>query len=109
MKGYQAGIAEGKIDAEDTQVFGVSVDSFVANNVFAEKEGIEFPLLSDFTRKVSKEYGVLHEEQQFSRRTTFVIDKKGVIQYIEEGNTAVDPNGAIVMCVDLKEKEKGSQ
>lgn len=106
MKGYQAGIAEGKIDPEDTQIFGVSVDSFAANNAFAEKEGLEFPLLSDFTRKVSKEYGILHEEQQFSRRTTFVIDKKGVIQYIEEGNTAVDPSRAIAMCVELKDKQQ---
>ena len=89
MKAYQAGIAEGKIDPEDTQVLGISVDSFAANAEFAKKEGIQFPLLSDMTRKVSKEYGILNEELQFAMRTTFVVDKNGVIQHVEEGGSEI--------------------
>lgn len=86
-------------------VYGVSVDSIPANREFAKQLGISFPLLSDFTRKVSKEYGILDEERQFSRRTTFVIDKDGRIQHIEEGNGAIDPSGAVQMCSMLKGKE----
>lgn len=86
-------------------VFGVSVDSIPANREFAKQLGITFPLLSDFTRKVSKEYGILDDERQFSRRTTFVVDKEGKIQHIEEGNGAIDPTGAVTMCSMLKKKE----
>ncbi len=86
-------------------VFGVSVDSVPANAEFAKQLGITFPLLSDFTRKVSKEYGILDDERQFSRRTTFVVDKQGVIQHVEEGNGAIDPTGAITLCSAIKKKE----
>lgn len=105
MKAYQDGIASGKINPEDTQVFGISVDSFAANGEFAKQNGLDFPLLSDMTRKTSKDYGILNEEYQFSMRTTFIVDKQGLIQYIEEGGSAVDPNGAITFCTSLKKKE----
>jgi len=86
-------------------VLGISVDSRFANKEFAEKIGVKFPLLSDFTRKVSKEYGILDDERQFARRTTFVVDKEGKIQHIEAGGGAIDPTGAIQMCSMLKQKE----
>ena len=66
--------------------------------------GVQFPLLSDMTRKVSKQYGILNDEKQFANRTTFVVDKNGVIQNIEEGQGAVDPTGAVTMCAALKKK-----
>ncbi len=56
-------------------------------------------------RKVTKSYGILNDEYQFANRTTFVVDKQGIIQHVEEGKSAVDPNGAIVICLDLKKKE----
>ncbi len=105
MQAYQAGIASGKVDTNDTQVYGVSIDSPFANAEFAKKIGVEFPLLSDMTRKVSKEYGVLNDERQFANRTTFVVDKQGIIQHIEEGSSAVDPTTALDICTGLKKKE----
>ncbi len=89
----------------ETEVIGISIDSPAANAEFAKQIGVNFPLLSDMSRKVSKEYGILNEEKQFANRTTFVVDKQGVIQYIEEGNSAIDPNNAITMCTGLKKKE----
>lgn len=103
MKAYQDGLA--KLTESDAVVYGVSVDSIPANREFAKQLGITFPLLSDFTRRVSKEYGILDEERQFSRRTTFVVDKQGVIQHVEEGNSAIDPTGAVQVCSLLKSKE----
>ena len=85
-------------------VLGVSVDSRFANKEFADKIGVKFQLLSDFTRKVSKEYGILDDDRQFARRTTFVVDKEGKIQHIEAGGGAIDPTGAIQMCSLLKKK-----
>ena len=89
----------------ETEVIGISIDSPAANAEFAKQIGVNFPLLSDMSRKVSKEYGILNEEKQFANRTTFVVDKQGAIQYIEDGNTAIDPNNAIMMCTGLKKKE----
>ena len=105
MQAYQAGIAQGKIDTNDTAVLGISVDSFAANAEFAKKESIQFPLLSDMTRKVTKEYGILNDQYQFANRTTFVVDKNSIIQHIEEGSSAVDPTNAINICTGLKKKE----
>ena len=43
----------------NAQVFGISVDSPFAQEAMSIKEGLNFPLLSDFNKKVSQEYGVL--------------------------------------------------
>jgi peroxiredoxin len=89
----------------ETEVVGISIDSPAANAEFAKQISVNFPLLSDMNRKVSKEYGILNEEMQFANRTTFVVDKQGVIQFIEDGKSAVDPTNAITMCTGLKKKE----
>ena len=82
-------------------MLGISVDSFASNKKFGEELGVTYPLLSDFKRTVSKEYGVLNEEFGAARRATFVVDKTGLIRHIEEGNTAIDPAGAHQVCSRL--------
>ncbi len=52
-----------------------------------------FPL-SDWHRKVSKDYGLFNEKTGYSARATIVIDKEGIIRHVEEGRTAIDPTGA---------------
>ncbi len=84
------------------EVFGISVDSVPANEVFAKQNGIKFPLLSDFKRNVSEEYGVLNADAGFANRTTFVVDKNGVIQFIQKGKEAIDPSGAGAACSRLE-------
>ncbi len=97
MLGYQAGLA--RFEGVDTQVFGVSTDNVPSQNAFAEKLELKFPLLSDFAkREVTAKYGVLMAERGFANRATFVIDKDGVIQHIEEGSAAIDPTGAETAC-----------
>lgn len=103
MQAYQADIA--KFETTDTQVFGMSVDSIPANREFAKQLGVTFPLLSDFKRQVVKDYGVFNEEQGFGNRATFVIDKEGIIQHIDEGNVAIDPSTAIETCNILNRKK----
>src|SRR5256714_10586653 len=103
MKAYQADIA--KFEANDTQVFGLSVDSIAANRKFAELNGITFPILSDFAkRQVVKDYGIFNEEGGYGNRATFVIDKNGIIQHIKEGNEAIDPTSAEDACNILTHK-----
>lgn len=96
MQAYQSDIA--KFEATETQVLGISVDSSPANARFAEDIKVTFPLLSDFKRKVVKDYGVFSEEGGYGTRASFVIDKDGVIKHIEQGRTAIDPTGAYNAC-----------
>ena len=103
MKAYQADIA--KFDGTDSQVFGISVDSIPANRRFAQDIGVTFPLLSDFKRTVVRDYGIFNEEQGFGNRATFVIDKNGIIQHIDEGNVAIDPTSAADACNILMRKK----
>ena len=67
------------------QLFAVSVDSRFALNAFAEKNHLEFPLLSDFNKEVSKAYGAQYETflglNGVAKRSAFVIDKEGVVRY----------------------------
>ena len=64
----------------NTQVLGISIDSRHSHKAFAEHLGLEFPLLSDFDKKVCQAYGVLREGG-FAERALFVIDRQGVIRY----------------------------
>ena len=59
-----------------------SVDPLEDNTGFAEQEGADFPLLSDESKKVAEEYGVLNP-RGFSNRHTFYIDDTGTIVAID--------------------------
>ena len=83
----------------------MSVDSIPANREFAKQIEITFPLLSDFKRTVVKAYGVYNEEQGFGNRATFLIDKEGIIQKIDEGNVAIDPTTVVEACNVLNRKK----
>jgi len=69
----------------NAQVLGISVDSPFAQEAMAIKEGLNFPLLSDFNKSVSQDYGVLYEDfigfTGVSKRSAFVISKEGKISF----------------------------
>ena len=92
------------MDATDTQVLGISMDSFVSNKAFAETIAVTFPLLSDWKRQTTKDYGLYNEESGYGTRATFVVDKEGKIQHVELGRTAIDPTGAYQVCDALIKK-----
>lgn len=62
-------------------VFGISVDSKEAQKKFKDENNLNFPLLSDQDKKVSKAYDVLNNFG-ISSRVSFVIDKEGKIAHI---------------------------
>jgi len=76
-----------KLSSLNAQTVGISVDSVFTLRVFAQTYGLQFPLLSDFNKKVSKAYGVLHETwvdlgyRGVSKRAAFVLDGKGILRY----------------------------
>ena len=84
---------------------GVSVDSQFANKAYAEQIGVTFPLLSDFTREITTKYGILNDKFPVAHRTTFVIDKDGVIQHIDREKDALDPSGAGAACSLLEHRK----
>ena len=98
-----------KFEENNTQVLGISVDSSPANKAFAQQIGVTFPLLSDFQRTVTKDYGILNIEKGFARRTTFVVDKNGIIQHIDVGQEAIDPTGAHEACSVLEHRQQEQQ
>lgn len=73
----------------NAKVFGISVDSLFSLGKFKEEQKLNFPLLSDFNKDASKAFDVLYETfpafemQGVSKRSAFVIDKEGVVQYAE--------------------------
>jgi peroxiredoxin len=99
MQKYHA--STGQFTAVNTAIFGVSVDSTWANKAFREQIGAEFPILSDWKKDLSRKLGVLDENSGFARRTTFVIDKQGVLKEIIQGRDALDPSGVVGMCEKL--------
>jgi peroxiredoxin len=62
-------------------------------------------------RKMLKSYGILkdydknNETYEWALRANIVIDKQGIIQFVEEGDSAVDPNTALTMCTTLHKKD----
>jgi peroxiredoxin (alkyl hydroperoxide reductase subunit C) len=64
----------------NAQVLGISVDSRHSHKAFAEHLGLEFPLLSDYDKKVCQAYGVLRQNGS-AERALFIVDKVGVIRY----------------------------
>lgn len=77
------------------QVICISVDSLFTLNKFKEDQHFDFPLLSDFNKEVSELYGSLYADWIFemkgvSKRSAFIIDKKGIVRYAEVLESAGD-------------------
>lgn len=69
----------------DVQVVGMSVDTPYSLKAWAQQQGYQFPLLSDFWPhgSVATTYGVFNEAAGLANRGTFLIDKTGVVRFAE--------------------------
>jgi alkyl hydroperoxide reductase subunit AhpC len=68
--------------AEEAEVLGVSVDSLETHRAWIEElGGVEYPLLSDAEKKMSRAYGVLDEKDGVSLRATFVVNPAREVSY----------------------------
>jgi alkyl hydroperoxide reductase subunit AhpC len=84
--------------AHDAQVVGVSIDSRFANGAWAKQlGGISYPLLSDFYPHgaVAAAYGVLGAGG-FAERSIFIVDREGVIRYIDVHAPGEQPDEAVI-------------
>jgi peroxiredoxin len=79
----------------NAKVLGISVDSVFTLSKYKEEQQFNFPLLSDFNKEVSSMYDTIYQDwildmKGVSKRSAFVIDKKGIIQYAEVLESAGD-------------------
>lgn len=77
-----------RYDNVNAQVLGISVDSVFTLKRYKEEQGYNFPLLSDFNKEASAAYDSLYENwilemKGVSKRSAFIVDKDGIIQYAE--------------------------
>src|ERR1043166_102505 len=89
-----------KLEAADTQVVGVSVDSPFANKAWADQLGLKFPVASDYfgDDATIKEYGLWDPKWKSARRATFLIGKDGKIEQVQVDKEAIDRPKVVEAC-----------
>jgi peroxiredoxin len=96
MKAFQQDLQ--RLEAADTQVLGVSMDSPFSNKAFADQIGVTFPLLSDWGGDTTRKYGVYVDKYKAARRINFLIGKDGKILEEQIDNSAIDPTKIVDEC-----------
>jgi peroxiredoxin len=69
--------------AQNTEVVGISANAPFSQKAFADFAKINYPLLSDRDGKVMQAYGVYDEPRRIAKRSYVIVDKEGVIRYLD--------------------------
>ena len=96
MQNFQQNLA--KLEAADTQVLGISMDSSFSNKAWAQQINVTFPLLSDWGGDVTKQYGVYNPKYKAARRVNYLIDKSGKVVEMQLDSDAIDPTKVVEAC-----------
>ena len=102
MQNFQKNLQ--KLEAADTQVLGISMDSPFSNKAWAEQIKVTFPLLSDWGGETTRKYGLYNDKSKIGRRVNLLIDKDGKIAHIDLDSDAVDPTKVVEACERRKLK-----
>lgn len=72
-------------ESENVRILGISVDTPFSLKAWAEQQGYQFPLLSDFWPhgEVAKAYGVFNADAGLAVRGTFLVDTEGIVRFAE--------------------------
>ena len=82
MPAFEARVRD--FEAANAQVVGISCDSIYSHDAWAKSlGGISYPLLSDIQRDVVRRYGIHWPELNACYRSTFVIDRQGVVRFVQ--------------------------
>jgi peroxiredoxin len=103
MQNFQQNLQ--KLEAADTQVLGVSMDSTFSNAAWAEKIGVTFPLLSDWGGETVRKYGIYNSKYKAARRVSYLIDKEGKVVEMQIDSEAIDPTKLVNYCEVHKTKK----
>jgi alkyl hydroperoxide reductase subunit AhpC len=83
-------------------LLALSADSPFCHTAFAQAHRFPFPLLSDVHRRVIHAYGVLDEERNVAYRSTFVVDRDGILRWGQAGDREMVREGSeILRILDL--------
>ena len=86
-------------------LLGISGDSPFCHTEFVKTRGFPFPLLSDVHRTAIEAYEVLDRERNVAFRSTFIVDRNGVLRWGQAGDREMVRDGAeIVRVLDLIER-----
>ena len=85
------------------------MDFLDANRAWGEKLGVTYPLLSDLQRTMLKSYDALNDDGAMmkkampqylrAKRAWYVIDKKGIVRYMNVGSTSLIPSDELIEVV----------
>ena len=90
-------------------MLGISGDSPFCHEAFHRARDIPFPLLSDVHRAAIRAYGVLDEERNVAYRSTFIVDREGVLRWGQAGDREMVRDGAeILRVLDLIAARRGA-
>lgn len=83
----------GEFAKYEAEVLGISVDGIWSHLAFAKDRKYHIPLLSDFEPKgaTAKAYGVYRENEGFSERALFVIDRQGIVRWSYISPVGINP------------------
>lgn len=71
-----------EFEALNAYILGVSVDSVYSHKAWTKELGqLNYPLMSDSTRILSNEYGILIEEKGHALRGLYIVDPEGILRY----------------------------
>lgn len=91
-------------------MLGISANAPFSQKAFADFAKIDYPLLSDRDGKTMKTFGVLDEERRIAKRSYVIVDKEGVVRYmnIRPTNTEKDLLSTETLLNEVKKVNKGS-
>jgi mycoredoxin-dependent peroxiredoxin len=99
-------------ESDTVQLLAISCDPMFTLRAFAEREGLEFPLLSDFWPhgQVASAYDVFDADRGHARRSTVVVDRAGAVRWTvdNEIGEARDEADLVAVVTDITEKWDGS-
>jgi peroxiredoxin len=72
-----------QFQAENTEVVGISANAPFSQKAFVDFAKINYALLSDRDGKVMQAYGVYDEPRRLAKRSYVIVDKEGVIRYLD--------------------------
>jgi len=83
-----------KFEQLDAQVLGISVDSVWSHKAFAEKMGINYPLLADFQPRgaVADKFGVYLSEKGITGRAIAIVDRAGKVAWLKQYDIPTVPD-----------------
>jgi alkyl hydroperoxide reductase subunit AhpC len=87
------------LEQRGARLLGISGDTPFCHDAYQAAYRFPFPLLSDVHRSVIRAYGVLDEDRNVAWRSTFVIDRDGLLRWGQAGDRQMVRDGSEVLRV----------